>query len=82
MAFFFFSKINLFFVFDFRLYSKGTVLGYRRSQRDQDPNNTLIEIEGVKSQEAARFYLGKRIAYVYPVKRPVQGKNFRVVWGR
>jgi large subunit ribosomal protein L35Ae len=57
-------------------------LGYRRSQRSQDPNNTLVEIDGVKSTEAARFYLGKRVAYVYPVKRQSTGKKFRVVWGR
>ena len=70
-----------------RLHVPGTVLGHRRSKRKQHHNTTLLSIEGVRTKEEARWYLGKRVAYVYkaPTKRrTMSGKetNLRVVWGR
>ncbi|KAI9482555.1 ribosomal protein L35A [Zychaea mexicana] len=65
-----------------RLYSKGRVLGFERAKRTQNPNVSLIKLEGVQTTKDAQFYLGKRIAYVYRAKREINGSKIRVIWGR
>ncbi|KAK1922750.1 ribosomal protein L35A [Papiliotrema laurentii] len=65
-----------------RLYSKGRILGHKRGKRNSRPNQSLVAIEGVDTKEAARSYLGKRIAYVYKAKREINGSRVRVIWGR
>lgn len=42
-----------------RLYSKGRILGHKRGKRNSRPNQSLVQIEGVDNQEAAKHYLGK-----------------------
>ncbi|KAL0403768.1 UNVERIFIED_CONTAM: 60S ribosomal protein L35a-3 [Sesamum radiatum] len=37
-----------------RLYVRGTILGYKRSKSNQYPNTSLIQIEGVNTQEERR----------------------------
>ncbi|KAI3517408.1 hypothetical protein L1887_16622 [Cichorium endivia] len=34
-----------------RLYTRGTVLGYKRSKSNQYPNTSLVQIEGVNTKE-------------------------------
>ncbi|KAF9350503.1 hypothetical protein BGX26_011331, partial [Mortierella sp. AD094] len=51
------------------LYAKGRVLGFKRAKRNQRPDISLIQIEGVKTAADTDFYLGKRIAFVYRAKR-------------
>lgn len=65
----------------YRLYSKGRILGHKRSKRNSRPNTSLVQIEGVANKEEAQFYLGKRVAFVYRAKREVQGSKVRVIWG-
>lgn len=70
-----------------RLYVPGTFLMHRRSKRHQHHQTALVSIEGVQTKESARWYLGKRVAYVYRAqtkKRLRCGKmsTLRVVWGR
>ncbi|KAI9318469.1 ribosomal protein L35A [Dichotomocladium elegans] len=65
-----------------RLYAKGRVLGYERAKRTQNPNVSLLKIEGVQTTEDARFYLGKRVAYVYYANKEKNGSKLRVIWGR
>ncbi|KAG1264566.1 hypothetical protein G6F68_004246 [Rhizopus microsporus] len=65
-----------------RLYCKGRVLGYERAKRNQNPNVSLIQVEGVQTTKDAQFYLGKRVAYVYRAQREVNGSKIRVIWGR
>uniref|UniRef100_UPI0037542190 eL33 family ribosomal protein n=1 Tax=Salmonella sp. s51933 TaxID=3160127 RepID=UPI0037542190 len=71
-----------------RLYTKGIVMGYRRSLMSQDPSTSLVKIEGVSDKKETNFYLGKRIAYVYRAhkKREAKGKRpaskIRVIWGK
>lgn len=71
-----------------RLYTKGIVLGYKRSLRSQDPNTSLLKIEGVNDKKDTDFYLGKRVAYVYRAhkKREAKGKKpaskIRCIWGK
>ncbi|CAO3640167.1 unnamed protein product [Mucor hiemalis] len=40
-----------------RLYSKGRVLGFERAKRTQNPNVSLIQVEGVQTTKDAQFYL-------------------------
>ena len=42
-----------------RLYQKGRILGHKRGKRNSRPNQSLVQIDGVDSKEAARSYLGK-----------------------
>ena len=40
-------------------------------------NHSLLKIEGVHTREDVKFYLGKRVAYVYHTS-----KGIKVVWGK
>ncbi|KAF9897725.1 hypothetical protein BX616_005090 [Lobosporangium transversale] len=66
----------------FSLYAKGRVLGFKRAKRNQRPDISLIQIEGVKTAADTDFYLGKRVAFVYRAKREVNGSKIRCIWGR
>ncbi|KAL9548003.1 60S ribosomal protein L33A [Mucor atramentarius] len=70
------------FIATISLYSKGRVLGFERAKRTQNPNISLIQVEGVQTTKDAQFYLGKRVAYVYRAQREVNGSKIRVIWGR
>merc|ERR1711934_45646 len=76
-----------------KLFTRATVLGYRRSKVVQYPQWSLLRLDGVKSKEDTDFYLGKRVAYVYKAsraRRVEHRKNakegettkIRVIWGR
>ncbi|CAN6651129.1 large ribosomal subunit protein eL33A [Trichomonascus vanleenenianus] len=65
-----------------RLYVKGKHLSYQRSKRTNNPNVSLIQIEGVATPQDAQFYLGKRVAFVYRASKEVRGTKIRVMWGK
>ncbi|CEJ82196.1 Putative 60S ribosomal protein L33-A [[Torrubiella] hemipterigena] len=65
-----------------RLYVKGRHLSYQRSRRTNNPNTSLIKIEGVDGVDAANFYLGKKVAYVYRGTKEIRGTKIRVIWGK
>ncbi|KAJ5472946.1 Translation elongation/initiation factor/Ribosomalbeta-barrel [Penicillium desertorum] len=65
-----------------RLYVKGRHLSFQRSKHALTPNTSLVKIEGVDDTKAAKFYLGKKVAFVYRAKREVRGSNIRVIWGK
>ncbi|ODV86745.1 hypothetical protein CANARDRAFT_27147 [[Candida] arabinofermentans NRRL YB-2248] len=65
-----------------RLYVKGKHISYQRSKNITNPDTSLIKIEGVAGTEDAKFYLGKRIAYVYRVSKEVRGSKIRCIWGK
>jgi len=52
----------------FRLYVRASFLGFRRGKSTQNSNQALLKIEGVKDRLETRFYMGKRVVYVYKVK--------------
>ncbi|BDD63575.1 60S ribosomal protein L33B [Monascus purpureus] len=67
---------------NYRLYVKGRHLSYQRSKRQNNPNTSLIKLEGVDDSKAADFYLGKKVAFVYRTSREVRGSKIRVIWGK
>ncbi|KAL4571403.1 hypothetical protein LXL04_018162 [Taraxacum kok-saghyz] len=58
-----------------RLYTRGTVLGYKRSKSNQYPNTSLVQIEGVNTKEEVSWYQGKRLAYIYKAKVKRDGSH-------
>merc|ERR1711934_477005 len=65
-----------------RLYVKGVIAGYRRALTNQKSHTSLIKIQGVEDTNDVKFYLGKRIMYMYRAKTEKDGTHFRVMWGR
>ncbi|EFC40509.1 predicted protein [Naegleria gruberi] len=70
-----------------RLWVRGRVLGYKRSKVRQYENTSLLQLEGVSTKEAAQFYIGKRVAYLYKGEKSLTSgsntfKGLRVVWGK
>merc|ERR1711918_279724 len=62
-----------------RLYVKGVVAGFKGSLAKQYNHTNLIKIQGV---EDTKFYLGKKIMYMYRAKTEKDGTRFRVMWGK
>merc|ERR1712028_221776 len=71
-----------------RLYVKGVVASFKRSQAKQHNHTNLIKIQGVDTTKDAEFYYGKKIMYVYrahdmkDVKGESSSTRFRVMWGK
>ncbi|KAF2669227.1 60S ribosomal protein L35Ae [Microthyrium microscopicum] len=65
-----------------RLYVKGRHVSYQRAKRNTNPNTSLIQIEGVDTIDGAKFYNGKKVAYVYRAQKEIRGTKIRVIWGK
>jgi len=71
-----------------RLYCYSVFTGYKRGLRNQHENTALLKIEGCRTHQDARWYAGKKAAYVYKARRPTQvpnkpiKKKIRVIWGK
>ena len=48
-----------------RLFVKATFLGFRQGKSTQTENHALLRIEGVQDRTATRYYMGKRVCFVY-----------------
>lgn len=71
-----------------RLYCYSVFTGYRRGLRNQHEGIALLKVEGCKTAHDARWYCGKKAAFVYKAKRktkvpnkPIKNK-MRVIWGK
>ncbi len=53
-----------------------------RNKNNQTEGTALVSIEGVAHRADTRFYLGKRIAYIYRATKKKQNSKIRVIWGR
>ena len=60
-----------------RLYSKAVFQGFRRSRVNQYENQARLRVEGLNSRSDVKFYLGKRVVYVYKA-----AKGYRTIWGK
>ena len=65
-----------------RLYAKGVFTGYRRGQRTQRENQAVVHIQNCQDIDGAKWYLGKRVAYVYKAKNVVNNTKYRCNWGK
>ncbi|GJR20682.1 60S ribosomal protein L35a-1 [Tanacetum coccineum] len=65
-----------------RLYTRGTILGYKRSKSNQYPNTSLVQIENVNTKDEVSWYQGKKMAYVYKAKVKKNGSHYRCIWGK
>ena len=65
-----------------RLHVNATFMGFQRAQRNQYPNVALLKIDGVNAKEDTHFYIGKRVAYVYKVKKTNAKPETRAIFGK
>jgi len=70
-----------------RLFTLGIIAGYRRNMRKQYRHTSILKLDGVRVRRDAKFYLGKRVAYLYKDENPEKkGKNRfegrRVIFGK
>merc|ERR1712127_360894 len=69
-----------------RLYVKGVVAGFRRALTNQKNHTSLIKIQDVEDSNDVKFYLGKKVMYMYRAKSLADNKGestrFRVMWGK
>ena len=54
---------------------RGKHISYQRGKRNTNPGTSLLKLEGVDNTDAANFYCGKRVAYVYRAQRTVRGSK-------
>ena len=66
-----------------RLYVRGAVLAYKGGLRNQYAHTSILKLENVADAPSARFYAGKRVAYIYTAKnKNTQGTRYRCIWGK
>ena len=54
---------------------------FKRGQRTQQENQAILKIQNVNERKSARFYHGKRVAYVYRGEDKKRGTHFKAMWG-
>lgn len=64
------------------VYVKARHVGYQRGKRNTNPNVSLLTLDGVSNTDEAKWYLGKRAAFVYRAPKAVRGTKIRVIWGK
>jgi large subunit ribosomal protein L35Ae len=65
-----------------RLYQKGVFTGFRRGKTTQSEQQAIVHVENCSDLAGARWYLGKRVAYIHKAKNTVNNTRYRVQWGK
>ena len=52
------------------------------ARMNQTNHTSLIKLENVNESDAAKFYLGKKLCYVYKAKTKKKGTVYRTSWGK
>ena len=52
------------------------------ARMNQTNHTSLIKLENVNEADAAKFYLGKKLCYVYKAKTKKKGTVYRTSWGK
>jgi len=65
-----------------RLWVRAKFLGFRRSKVQQNTNQSILRLEGVNDSNAASYYFGKRVVYIYKTTSGQKDSRFRTIWGR
>lgn len=65
-----------------RLYANGVFTGFRRYRIGQHMGQAIVHIQNCKDKESAKFYQGKKVAYIQKVKNTVNNTRYRVQWGK
>lgn len=63
-----------------KLYVEATFVSFRRNHPTINPNQALLQIEGVHSREEAKFYVGKKVASLVKAN-PKTGVEEHINWG-
>ena len=53
---------------------EGIILSYRRGRHTQNVNQVLIEFEGIDSKEKAEGLIGKKLIWVSPSGKRIEGE--------
>jgi large subunit ribosomal protein L35Ae len=56
-------------------------MSYKRAKNNSYNHTALVKIQGCEDGKAARFYEGKRVAYIYKGHKEKDGHKYRVSWG-
>ncbi|KAH0794320.1 ribosomal protein L35Ae [Histomonas meleagridis] len=66
-----------------KLWVSAVFTSFRRSKRQINPNQALLQISGVNSKEEAKFYVGKKVASYVKAKVDKNGKKIdaHINWG-
>jgi large subunit ribosomal protein L35Ae len=53
---------------------QGRILNFRQGRHTQNPRQVLIEIKGVDSREKALQLIGKKVVWISPSGKKIEGK--------
>ena len=57
-------------------------MGFKRGQRSQKNDTTLVALQGCKDRKSSTSYHGKRVAFIYKAKNAKTGVNYKCIWGK
>lgn len=66
-----------------KLWVPATFVSFRRNKRTINPNQALLNIQGVNSNEEAKWYVGKKVASIVKAKVNKDGSKTEehINWG-